>query len=106
MFLFLLESSIKILLHVMLSTWISAIFFWEDYGNMTLTLPTRMYVFTWKDKRIALRQIPPATRSIKKRVPLPIYLRNQSDRNLRVSSFEETGTDVGDLKGKARQTAG
>jgi len=81
--------------------WTSAIFFWKDHGNMMSMLPIeeeRTYMCTWKGKRVAMRPIPPTTRSIKKRVPSPIYLRNQSDRNSRVSSFEERGIDVGDQR--------
>ena len=53
-------------------------------------------MFTWKGKRVAMRPISPITRSTKKRVPSPVFWRNQSDRNLRASSFEKGGTDVGD----------
>ena len=43
-----------------------------------------------------MRLIPLTTRSTKKRVPTPVFWRNQSDRNWRKSSFEKGGTDVGD----------
>ena len=56
-----------------------------------------IYVFTWRGKRVAMRPIPAPPESTKKKVSLLISLGHQLDRNSRVSSFEEEGTDVGEL---------
>jgi len=55
-------------------------------------------MFTWKDKRVAMRPIPATTRSTKKKVPSPVSQCNQSDRNSRAISFEKGGADVGDQR--------
>ena len=107
MFLFLLESSIKILLHVMLSIGVSVISFGKTIATWHWRYPQwkREYIcIHLEGQRISLRPIPPATRSTKKRVPSHVSRWNQSDRNLRASSFEKEGTDVGDQR--TRQTVG
>jgi len=73
---------------------------WQHDVDATHRRRENIYIFTWKGKRVAMRSISPTARSTKKRVPSPVYLRNQSDRNLRASSFEEEGTDIGDQRTK------
>ena len=99
MFLFSLTNSIKIMLLVILSIWTNVIFFWKRRDNMMLTLFTRVkriyiYIFTWKGKRVAMRQIPPTPTSTQENASSFVSQCNQFDRNSRASSFEEGRTDV------------
>ena len=54
----------------------------------------RIYILTWKSKRVAMRPISSTLKSTKEKVSKLVSLCNQVNRNSR-SSFEEEGIDVG-----------
>jgi len=91
-------------------------FFWEEHGNMTLMLPTEegrththtdthTHIYTWKGKKVAMRPIPPTARIYKEKGAFILSRRNQSDRNSRVSSFEERGNVIGDQRTRDKRHA-
>ena len=80
MFLFQLTNFIKISLLVILSRWISVIFFWGDHDNMMLMRPIEaklIYVFIWKDKRIAMKHITLSLKPQKEEKPKFISICNR-----------------------------
>ena len=105
-----IEKFYRNLLPVMLWIWTCAIFFmertWKHDVDATQEGRDNIYVFTWKGKRVAIRLIPPLPESMKKMVSSLISLCHQLDRNSRVSSFEEGGTNVGEPRRRSRPNNG
>ena len=57
-------------------TWTHAIFFWGDHEN-TMMMLREIYVFSWKDKRVIMRAIPPTSKSIEEEMSKLISICNQ-----------------------------
>ena len=106
----------------MLSIWTSVIFFWDDHGNIILTLPTkvkRTYICYLEGKKSNHEANSTYFKVYKEKAPKLVFMCNRGesrfwdqifpqaefakdnyvhgsiDWNSRTSSFEERGTDVG-----------
>ena len=56
-----------------------------------LTEVKRIYIFVWKNKRVAMRPVPPLSNTTKEKAAKLVSLCKQVDRNSSTSSFEEGG---------------